>query len=76
MTPVILSNFNVEEIASDRMILFNGSVKDAVNKIFLSKENYNRLYKNFIFDTENKTYINKYSQTEKAKEIGNFIDEL
>ena len=38
LTPVILSNFNVEEIASDRMILFNGSVKDAVNKIFLSKK--------------------------------------
>ena len=71
---VIMSNFKIAELESSRIVLFDGSTKDA-------KRTLDKLTKNIFFykdlyikDIETEKYLTDFSLSNKVKEMKDFFD--
>ena len=69
-----MSNFKIAELESSRIVLFDGSTKDA-------KRTLDKLTKNIFFykdlyikDIETEKYLTDFSLSNKVKEMKDFFD--
>lgn len=75
-SPVILSNFSVQNLKTDRIILFDGTTEDACRKIIQIRKRFNELMDQFEHDVKKRVFLDRFSIEKKSVEMRKFIDEI